>query len=305
MIAPRENCQRGRLGLSYSWSWIFWSSRASSPFHPAPRTPASPDQLCPLPISLPSPAAAPSLDLCQYRSRSCESSCCRVPRGSRRFRCQNDGNLNGRCSLCGTWSTCCSCDTWKVAPAGSPGSTREACICACTNEFATEAPRRTTCRLRNRRFEWGIPAAWKTTFIGIFFIFFSFRPFSRSATFDLSEFVPWNSTASWLPVRSRLLPILVAEDQFGPRPCDPSESGHRWLPSRSWWRRPHRRCPRHRRRASLRPTRQARRATTATMSCRFRRWCRSVAAAAADLPIAHATRKKGRRLKIKKSSRSR
>lgn len=47
--------------LSCSSRWIAWSSLVSSPFHPEPRTPFSPDRLCPPPTSPPSPFAAPSL----------------------------------------------------------------------------------------------------------------------------------------------------------------------------------------------------------------------------------------------------
>lgn len=102
------------------------------------------------------------------RQRSSEPSCWPALPCSRRFRCRNGESLDGRCNLYGTWSKRYSCGTWTVAPAGWPGWRRGVCTCACTNGFETVAPRRTTCRLRNRRFEWGIPAACKTTFIWFF-----------------------------------------------------------------------------------------------------------------------------------------
>lgn len=169
MVAPWKGCRCGWLGnLSYSWWWTSWNSRASLPFRPVPRIPALPGQLYPPLASPPSPVVAPNPDLCQCR-RSCGAFCCRAPRDSHRSRCRSDGNSSDRCSLCVIWSMRYSYGTWRAAPVESPGSTRAACTCACTNGFAMVAPRRTTCRLRNHRFESGIPAAWgKITFILVF-----------------------------------------------------------------------------------------------------------------------------------------
>lgn len=100
--------------------------------------------------------------------RSSVLSCLLALLCSRRSRCQSGGSWGDQCNPYGTWSKHYSCGTWTAGPVGWPGWRRGVCTCACTNGFETVAPRRTTCRLRNRRFEWGIPAACKTTFIWFF-----------------------------------------------------------------------------------------------------------------------------------------
>lgn len=113
------------------------------------------------------------------RQRFFGPSCWPAPLCSRRSRYRNDASSGDRCNPYGTWSKRYSCGTWTAAPAGWPGWRRGVCTCACTNGFETVAPRRTTCRLRNRRFEWGIPAACKTTFIWFFSL-----PLSLSRLFN-------------------------------------------------------------------------------------------------------------------------
>lgn len=113
------------------------------------------------------------------RRRSSVASYWPAPLCFRRSRCRSAVSSGDRCNPYGTWSKHYSCGTWRAAPAGWPGWRRGVCTCACTNESATVGPRHTTCRLRNRRFEWGIPAACKTTFIW-FFLSLSLSPFAFS-----------------------------------------------------------------------------------------------------------------------------
>ena len=152
------------------------------------------------------------------RRRSSGPSCWSALLCSRRSRCRSDGSSGGRCNPYGTWSKRYSCGTWTAAPAGWPGWRRGVCTCACTNGFETVAPHRTTCRLRNRRFEWGIPAACKTTFIWFFLSlsrsFLFNRPLSHSLSLSFSlSLAPWYSVSRrvqlYTPFANLFTPFLT------------------------------------------------------------------------------------------------